>query len=211
MNESAMPCWAQQGTRLAPHQASCSTQGSLLGERPPFRRRLRPEEASRLTIQSNPAQRDIILPDQVPDSSAHSLEPIMKGRMIPHTRLLYIRTHTYTKSASWCGSHIARAMSSLRPQFADGSDAQALTTALAPLLSSSPGGGGRWSLSATGEGLERSFKFKTFAKTWVSNHFPPSLAICRPIPDNTHRRAASRLSGRLLLSLSATGVDGTHV
>lgn len=52
----------------------------------------------------------------------------------------------------------------LQARFADGADSQALSAALAPLLAHR---GGRWSLTATGEGVERSFKFKTFAKTWV--------------------------------------------
>jgi hypothetical protein len=56
-----------------------------------------------------------------------------------------------------------RAMSST-PRFASGTDAEALTPTVTSLLSTS---GGRWTLAAEGEALERSFKFKTFAKTWV--------------------------------------------
>ncbi|KAM0254990.1 hypothetical protein ACHAQJ_006218 [Trichoderma viride] len=37
---------------------------------------------------------------------------------------------------------------------------------LEPLLASH---GGRWTLTSDGEALERSFKFKNFAKTWVYN------------------------------------------
>jgi 4a-hydroxytetrahydrobiopterin dehydratase len=66
------------------------------------------------------------------------------------------------------------------PRFAEGSDEAALVTKLSPLLSSA---GGKWSLTASGDGLERSFKFKTFAKTWdfmtavslqckIRNHHP---------------------------------------
>ncbi|TLD31263.1 hypothetical protein PspLS_02773 [Pyricularia sp. CBS 133598] len=65
-----------------------------------------------------------------------------------------------------------------RPNFAHGSDVAALEAALSPLLAS-----GRWQLTPDGEGLERSFKFKTFAKTWdfmtavslqckIKNHHP---------------------------------------
>ncbi|KAK6948555.1 hypothetical protein Daesc_010325 [Daldinia eschscholtzii] len=54
------------------------------------------------------------------------------------------------------------------PQFSAGVDEPALTRALETLLASA-GLGGRWVLTASGEGLERSFKFKTFAKTWVYN------------------------------------------
>jgi hypothetical protein len=51
-----------------------------------------------------------------------------------------------------------------QPRFSEGSAASSMTESLAPLLAAS---GGRWSLSASGEGLERTFKFKTFTKTWV--------------------------------------------
>ncbi|CAJ2501958.1 Uu.00g048110.m01.CDS01 [Anthostomella pinea] len=52
--------------------------------------------------------------------------------------------------------------------FSPGVDETALTKALQPLLASA-GEGGRWAVVPGGEGLERSFKFKTFAKTWVYN------------------------------------------
>ncbi|RYP35614.1 hypothetical protein DL767_003726 [Monosporascus sp. MG133] len=63
------------------------------------------------------------------------------------------------------------------PKFSAGSDEQALSRTLEPLLESA-GRGGRWTLTPNGEGLERSFKFKTFAKTWdfmtaVSLHYNP--------------------------------------
>ncbi|RYP03065.1 hypothetical protein DL764_005414 [Monosporascus ibericus] len=54
------------------------------------------------------------------------------------------------------------------PKFSAGSDEQALTRTLEPLLESA-GSGGRWTLTPNGAGLERSFKFKTFGKTWVYN------------------------------------------
>ncbi|EHA52196.1 hypothetical protein MCOR27_010947 [Pyricularia oryzae] len=65
-----------------------------------------------------------------------------------------------------------------RPNFAPGSDVAALDAALTPLLAP-----GRWQLTPDGEGLERTFKFKTFAKTWdfmtavslqckIKNHHP---------------------------------------
>ncbi|KAL7628901.1 hypothetical protein AAE478_000417 [Parahypoxylon ruwenzoriense] len=50
-------------------------------------------------------------------------------------------------------------------RFSAGVDEPALAQALEPLLASA-GRGGRWVLIPNGEGLERSFKFKTFAKTW---------------------------------------------
>ena len=61
------------------------------------------------------------------------------------------------------GIRVMRMMATA-PQFAQGVDVTALTARLEPLLASS---GGRWKLVSTGEGLERPFKFKTFAKTWV--------------------------------------------
>ncbi|KAK8033365.1 pterin 4 alpha carbinolamine dehydratase [Apiospora marii] len=50
-------------------------------------------------------------------------------------------------------------------KFATGSDEAALKSKLQSLLVTAATGG-RWNLIGSGEGLERSFKFKTFAKTW---------------------------------------------
>ncbi|KAK7704622.1 hypothetical protein SLS64_008386 [Diaporthe eres] len=63
------------------------------------------------------------------------------------------------------------------PKFSEGSDEPRLTKELDGLLSN------RWTLTADGQGIERSFKFKTFAKTWdfmtavslqckIKNHHP---------------------------------------
>ncbi|KAI1119524.1 pterin 4 alpha carbinolamine dehydratase-domain-containing protein [Nemania sp. NC0429] len=49
--------------------------------------------------------------------------------------------------------------------FAGGTDRGAVTEALQKLLVSG-GAGGRWTLIPSGKGLERNFKFKTFATTW---------------------------------------------
>lgn len=61
------------------------------------------------------------------------------------------------------------------PKFSAGSDESSLYKKLQTLLPPGEGNGsqaaapgGRWALIPSGEGLERSFKFKTFAKTWVS-------------------------------------------
>ena len=51
------------------------------------------------------------------------------------------------------------------PQFSANTDAATLEIFLSPLLVTN---GGRWSLTMEGQALEREFKFKTFAKTWVS-------------------------------------------
>ncbi|KAG5992567.1 hypothetical protein E4U43_003727, partial [Claviceps pusilla] len=58
----------------------------------------------------------------------------------------------------------SRYSSTMQPCFSSGTDEPAATAALTPLLASSPGG--KWELTCGGEALERSFKFKTFAKTW---------------------------------------------
>ncbi|CAG9997916.1 unnamed protein product [Clonostachys byssicola] len=66
------------------------------------------------------------------------------------------------------------------PRFSKGTDEATAVSSLQSLLSSE---GGRWTLTSEGEALERSFKFKTFAKTWdfmtavslqckVKNHHP---------------------------------------
>lgn len=64
------------------------------------------------------------------------------------------------------------------PQFSAGVDEPALMRALEPLLASASRGG-RWGLIPGGEGIERSFKFKTFAKTWVSQ-------LLDPVPFSSH-------------------------
>jgi 4a-hydroxytetrahydrobiopterin dehydratase len=53
----------------------------------------------------------------------------------------------------------------MEPAFSKGSDVDSLKQAVNPLLSTN---GGKWSLVNDGEALERTFKFKTFTKTWVS-------------------------------------------
>ncbi|KAI0426429.1 pterin 4 alpha carbinolamine dehydratase-domain-containing protein [Xylaria sp. FL1042] len=50
-------------------------------------------------------------------------------------------------------------------KFSAGADATSLTAALQELLDSA-GKGGRWTLIPNGQGLERGFRFKNFAKTW---------------------------------------------
>ncbi|OIW32416.1 transcriptional coactivator/pterin dehydratase [Coniochaeta ligniaria NRRL 30616] len=69
----------------------------------------------------------------------------------------------------------------MEPSFSKGAgDVNALRDRLDPLLSTN---GGRWALANEGEALERTFKFKTFAKTWdfmtavslqckIKNHHP---------------------------------------
>lgn len=59
-----------------------------------------------------------------------------------------------------------RFSSTMQPSFSAGTDTARVTPALEPLLSTE---GGRWALTNEGEALERTFRFKTFAKTWVSD------------------------------------------
>ncbi|KAG6039814.1 hypothetical protein E4U41_002060 [Claviceps citrina] len=51
----------------------------------------------------------------------------------------------------------------MQPSFSSGTDEASTTAALTPLLAAA---GGKWTLSSEGQALERSFRFKTFAKTW---------------------------------------------
>lgn len=62
---------------------------------------------------------------------------------------------------TWTRSYTA----AMEPRFSRGTDEAATAAALKPLLESP---GGLWTLASEGQALERSFKFKTFAKTWVS-------------------------------------------
>ncbi|PHH73108.1 hypothetical protein CDD80_4038 [Ophiocordyceps camponoti-rufipedis] len=60
-----------------------------------------------------------------------------------------------------------RPLSTMSVCFAPGSDTHALEPAVASLL---PSAGGRWQLVAEGRALQRTFSFKTFAKTWAKIH-----------------------------------------
>ncbi|KAI1325495.1 transcriptional coactivator/pterin dehydratase [Xylariaceae sp. FL0255] len=63
-------------------------------------------------------------------------------------------------------SHSLSAMASgIKPSFSAGADETKLSDALQSLVGSA-GNGGRWVLTPSGQGLERSFKFKNFGKTW---------------------------------------------
>lgn len=54
------------------------------------------------------------------------------------------------------------------PNLAEGSDESSMGKDLSKLLLSL-GQGGSWVLTADGMGLERTFRFKTFKKAWVSS------------------------------------------
>ncbi|KAJ8132980.1 hypothetical protein O1611_g641 [Lasiodiplodia mahajangana] len=74
--------------------------------------------------------------------------------------------YRFQSSSSTVGSAIMANNNNATVKFSAGTDETALTAALEELLSSA-GKGGRWALISSGQGLERSFKFKTFTKTWV--------------------------------------------
>ncbi|KAI3329059.1 transcriptional coactivator/pterin dehydratase [Xylariaceae sp. AK1471] len=73
---------------------------------------------------------------------------------------------THTQLRLFQSSPTAFAMESVaKIKFSANADETSLTKALQELLNSA-GKGGRWALIPSGQGLERSFKFKNFAKTW---------------------------------------------
>ncbi|KAI0396281.1 transcriptional coactivator/pterin dehydratase [Xylariaceae sp. FL0594] len=116
-----------------------------------------------------------------------TLDPILRNwgvaanRLSPSPNLRYLQSSRAT-SGTTNGSayHPAMEDDSTRAKFSAGADEPALRTALRGLLRSA-GKGGRWSLTNNGQGLERGFKFKNFAKTWVSRR-PESLFLPCPCP-----------------------------
>ncbi|KAI1304484.1 transcriptional coactivator/pterin dehydratase [Xylaria venustula] len=62
-------------------------------------------------------------------------------------------------------SEIGAGSSTAKVKFSAGADETSLTAALQELLGSAEKGG-RWTLISSGQGLERGFRFKNFAKTW---------------------------------------------
>lgn len=101
----------------------------------------------------------------------------------------------------------AMSTSTARPglQFSAGSDEAALSEKLKTLLSpaSADGASGRWTLIANGQGLERSFKFKTFAKTWVSD-FSFSLNLDLVGIGTIQHRGTLEVGSRVGSEISAT-------
>lgn len=74
--------------------------------------------------------------------------------------------HILTTGGTQSGVRTYATKPTMEPSFSKGAgDVDALRARLDPLLST---GGGRWTLANGGEALERTFRFKTFAKTWVS-------------------------------------------
>lgn len=75
--------------------------------------------------------------------------------------------HRYSHHPSTLPAQQTRTMATTTttPVFSSSYDPKQGVQDLAPLLA---GSGGRWALIESGKGVERSFKFKTFKKTWVS-------------------------------------------
>ncbi|KAI0596462.1 transcriptional coactivator/pterin dehydratase [Biscogniauxia sp. FL1348] len=86
---------------------------------------------------------------------------------VPRCTQLTTNSHHLRRSfvASAMASTTTSPTSPTTATFSPGVDETALSKALEPLLVTARQGG-RWALIPSGEGLERSFKFKTFAKTW---------------------------------------------
>lgn len=81
-----------------------------------------------------------------------------------------------------------------KPRFSPGTNEEASWAALEPLLSPDGNGNvivgaaaaaGRWTLAKDGEALERTFRFKTFAKTWVRRLSSSSTPSSFPFPSLT--------------------------
>ncbi|KAI0890448.1 transcriptional coactivator/pterin dehydratase [Annulohypoxylon maeteangense] len=82
------------------------------------------------------------------------------------TARICVQGVSYQSLRNFSGSAVmAISPQSNAPRFSAGVDEPALMRTLDPLLASASRGG-RWSLIPGGEGIERSFRFKTFAKTW---------------------------------------------
>ncbi|KAI0972758.1 pterin 4 alpha carbinolamine dehydratase-domain-containing protein [Xylaria arbuscula] len=82
-------------------------------------------------------------------ATATSVSPLTRIQM----------AHSQSSSEAGAGSSTAKV------KFSAGADETSLTAALQELLGSA-GKGGRWTLVPSGQGLERGFRFKNFAKTW---------------------------------------------
>ncbi|PBP23996.1 PCD-like protein [Diplocarpon rosae] len=72
---------------------------------------------------------------------------------------------SYTKYKAYCNSSTCKMSShhSPTPAFSASYDPSQATRDLTPLLRAN---GGRWTLTENGKGVQRSFKFKTFKRTW---------------------------------------------
>ncbi|KAI0516826.1 pterin 4 alpha carbinolamine dehydratase-domain-containing protein [Xylaria bambusicola] len=103
-----------------------------------------------------------------------------RGAALPETKVLTLRMRqttgirespfaftspSFQMSRCQSSSSDVAAPNDTRINFAAGADEATLMAALQDLLDS-VGKGGRWTLIPSGQGLERGFRFKNFAKTW---------------------------------------------
>lgn len=121
---------------------------------------------STLTSLSSPQPTRLI---PIPLTTRTASRPLSLGPSPTRRPTAAVFSLTKSFSTTTTATTSTATMSSPQPKFSPGSDPAALQAALAPLLKAN---GGRWVLAADGEALEREFKFKTFAKTWVRD-LPP--------------------------------------
>ncbi|KAK6580658.1 hypothetical protein PZA11_006894 [Diplocarpon coronariae] len=103
------------------------------------------------------------------------MRPPLLLRCQPTRRVPWSRGQARSCNNSTC------TMSSPTPAFSSSYERSQATEDVAPLLQAH---GGRWTLLASGKGVQRRFKFKTFKKTWLYNttfirwttHSPPGLS-----------------------------------
>lgn len=79
-----------------------------------------------------------------------------------HSRIAYTKLKLKVKNGKTTSFN-----SQAHVRLAVGTDEGAVRDALQGLLKTG-GKGGRWTLTRSGKGLERSFRFKSFTRTWVS-------------------------------------------
>ncbi|OWP00141.1 hypothetical protein B2J93_8712 [Marssonina coronariae] len=82
-------------------------------------------------------------------------------------------------------------MSSPTPAFSSSYERSQATEDVAPLLQAH---GGRWTLLASGKGVQRRFKFKTFKKTWVRVALPAPFPLFTLCDSGSVRRLRARPS-----------------
>jgi hypothetical protein len=102
--------------------------------------------------------------------ASQSLRQLRQLAMLARPRLhvnLASRIHTVSSHPVVIYPYRALATMALQPRFSKDTDDTTASSAVEALVSSGEGTGGRWTLTKEGEALERTFKFKTFAKTWV--------------------------------------------
>lgn len=85
-------------------------------------------------------------------------------RQIPRTPISRLPKSIRFASAISCTMSTKASGTSVEPTFSTNYDPEQASRDLSPLLR---GNGGKWTLMESGKGVERSFKFRTFKKTWA--------------------------------------------